>query len=137
MGEEGLTGLVALGKHLDVRRHDKQGVTTSQPGVSRDAETNNHAHLCMRICTVHVVCLKAVGTVCSWPCKLPWRVRSMRGLTVRQHSFSLSPCTITNDHHQHAPAPMTIRNKHHHQYQYQNLRCTLHDVSIEVKSHKE
>lgn len=32
-----------------------------------DAEVNNDAHLC--ICTVHVFCLKAVGTVCSWQYK--------------------------------------------------------------------
>ena len=51
----------------------------------------------MRICMVHVFCLKSVGTVCSWQCSVPWRVRSMRGLTVRQHSFSLSPYIIMVD----------------------------------------
>ena len=86
-----------------------------------DAETNNHVQLC--ICMVRVFCLKAGGTVCFWQCSIPCRVRSMRGLTDRPHSFSLSPCTITNDFHQQAPSPTcTITNKHNHQ----NIGCALH-----------
>ena len=33
--EEGLTGLVALREHLDVRQRHKQSMTASQAGVSR------------------------------------------------------------------------------------------------------